>query len=113
MTLTEILAEIDLKIRQKTASGSINPLDVAQCLEDTARYAYYAHPLPFFPTDDGQRNGVISSTDFIGVEIEKIEGDGYTLIKDIQFTKDPAAPNVVFIDGNSIPPNNIVLIQFA
>jgi hypothetical protein len=112
MTYTEILNYIDLNIRQKTAAKSIPPSVISTALDEVAKLAYTAHPYPFFASDDGAGSGVVSSDYFIGLGIAEIRGNGYTLLENIQFTKDPDSPDVVFIDGNSITANDLILIQF-
>lgn len=107
MTINTVLQAINQYIRSQTTVDSISPTDLAHVLDLMANFSGTAYPISFFT--DGI--GAISSTDLIGYDILSITGSGFTMIKGIGFTKAIDAPNVVFIDGNSLPPNTLVLLQ--
>lgn len=111
MTYQEILAYIDINIRQKTLPDSIPPEVVARALDECAALANRAYPIPYYPTEGSDGEGVIDSNTLVGVDVIEIRGAGFILQKGVHYTKGINDSNVVFIDENSIPPNLLVLLQ--
>lgn len=105
--LPNILNEIDVIIRQKTTIDSITPTDVAHCLDEVARYASSAYPIPLFTNGSGN----ISDPDLIGMDILSITFNGGEFLKGIHYTKNVGDQNVVYINPNSLPPNILVLLK--